>query len=50
MKFWILKIAMVHGITEYGYKFLEKKNCEKVGADIVKQIRRGAFTCKLRNI
>lgn len=38
MKVWILKIVMIHGITEYGYKFLEKSNCDKVGRDLTKNI------------
>lgn len=42
---WILTITMIHGRVEYGYKFLEKKNCEKVGIDITKKIK-ASYNCK----
>ena len=48
MKLWILTIVMINGSTTYGYKFLEKANCEKVGKELVKVIKRGAFSCKLK--
>lgn len=50
MKLWILTISMIYGQTTYGYKFLEKKNCEKVGRDLIKLIKQGHFKCKLKNI
>lgn len=48
MKLWILTIAMIHGQTTYSYKFLEKKNCEKVGRKMVKLLKQGQFSCKLK--
>lgn len=48
MKFWILSIIMINGRTDYGYKFVEKANCEKVGKQIVKLVKRGVFSCKLK--
>ncbi len=46
MTIWILTILMTHGSTTYGYKFIEKTNCEKVGKDITKSIKHTQFTCK----
>ena len=48
MKLWVLKIAMIHGITEYGYKFVEKKNCDKIGKEYVKIIKHAQYTCRLK--
>jgi hypothetical protein len=50
MNVWILVISMVHGSTTYGYKFLEKANCEKVGKELTKPLKRAYFKCKLKNI
>lgn len=50
MKLWVLTIYMMTGQTTYGYKFVEKANCEKVGKDLVKLIKRGNFKCKLKDI
>jgi hypothetical protein len=50
MSVWILTIIMTHGTTIYGYKFIEKKNCEKVGKDLVKLVKMGHFKCKLKNM
>lgn len=50
MKLWILTVYMMTGQTTYGYKFVEKANCEKVGKDLVKLINPGYFICKLKNI
>lgn len=49
MTLYILTIIMVHGSTTYGYKFLEKANCEKVGKELIKVIKRGNFTCKKKH-
>lgn len=46
MKLWILIIATSHGQTIYGYKFIEKLNCEKTGKQIVSLIKKGTFFCK----
>jgi hypothetical protein len=46
MTVWILVISMAHGSTTYGYKFLEKANCEKVGKDITKNFKHSQFSCK----
>jgi len=45
MIFWILIIITTSGKTEYGYKFVEKSNCEKVGRDIGKRVK-SSFKCK----
>lgn len=49
MTIWILTIAMTHGSTVYGYKFLEKANCEKVGKNITKIFKHSTFTCKKKH-
>ena len=49
MKLWVLIIFMIRGQTEYGYKFVEKKNCDKIGKEIVKTLKRGTYKCKLKN-
>ena len=46
MILWTLIISMTHGSTIYGYKFVEKSNCEKVGQDITKNFKNSQFTCK----
>jgi hypothetical protein len=46
MTIYILTIIMTHGSTIYGYKFLEKANCEKVGKDLTKSFKHSQFTCK----
>jgi hypothetical protein len=46
MTLYILTIIMIHGSTTYGYKFIEKANCEKVGKDITKNLKYSQFTCK----
>jgi hypothetical protein len=46
MTLYILTIIMIHGSTTYGYKFLEKANCEKVGKDLTKNLKHSQFTCK----
>lgn len=43
---YILTISMVYGSTTYGYKFIEKANCEKVGKDLTKSLKYSQFTCK----
>jgi hypothetical protein len=48
MKLFILTITMIHGSTTYGYKFVEKKNCEDVGKSIIKLIKQGTFSCKMK--
>ena len=50
MTVWILKITAMYGITEYGYKFLEQKNCIKVGTQITKVFKKTSFSCKMRKI
>ena len=50
MKFWVLVIYMMTGQTEYGYKFMEKKNCEKIGKNITSTIKKTSFKCKERSI
>jgi len=42
---WILTIAMTHGSTEYGYKFLERVNCEKVGKELALSVK-AKHSCK----
>ena len=50
MKLWILTVYMMTGQTIYGYKFVEKVNCEKVGKDLVKLVKSGHYKCKLKSI
>jgi hypothetical protein len=50
MKLWILTVYMMTGQTTYGYKFVEKANCEKVGKDLAKIIKQGYYKCKLKSI
>ncbi len=50
MKLWILTIYMMTGQTTYGYKFVEKANCEKVGKDLLKLVKTGYFKCKPKNM
>lgn len=46
MILWILTIATINGQTEYGYKFIEKANCEKVGQQITGVFKKTAYSCK----
>jgi hypothetical protein len=46
MILWVLTVFMAHGSTTYGYKFMEKANCDKVGKDITKGFKNSKFTCK----
>jgi hypothetical protein len=48
MKFWILSIIMISGKTEYGYKFVEKTTCEKIGKQLVKLVKKGTFVCRIK--
>lgn len=49
IKLWILTIAMVHGSIEYGYKFVFKENCEKVGKQYVFISKQKVMpSCKLK--
>jgi len=47
MKLWILIIYMLNGKTTYGYKFIKKTNCEKVGKDLVKVFKKSYYKCKI---
>lgn len=49
MKLWILIIATSHGQTIFGYKFLDKANCDKVGRQIISVVKKGAFFCKRKH-
>lgn len=46
MILWILTITMLRGSTVYGYKFVDKTNCEKIGKDLTKSLKYSNFTCK----
>jgi hypothetical protein len=48
MKLWILVISMAHGDITYGYKFLERVNCERIGKSIVGNSKQMNYTCKLK--
>lgn len=50
MKFWFLTILMLRGSTEYPYKFVEKKNCEKIGKDLVKIVKNARFKCEAKRM
>jgi hypothetical protein len=49
MKFWVLIIVAMNGQTTYGYKFVKKYNCEKVGKYITKFFKKTQFKCKLKD-
>ncbi len=42
---YILTISMIRSTITYGYKFLEKSNCEKVGKEITKNLN-AKYQCK----
>lgn len=48
MKLWILTISMMHGQVEYGYKFIQKSNCERIGKEYSKMIKNASYSCKLK--
>lgn len=48
MKLWVLTIAMIHGSTTYGYKFVKKSNCEKIGKEYTKIIKKSMYKCTLK--
>jgi len=50
MMLWVLTVYMIGGQTTYGYKFVEKANCEKVGKQLVSTIKIGNFKCKLKKL
>jgi len=50
MSVWILVIAMIHGEVTYGYKFLERSNCQKVGKDIVSISKKWQYSCTRKYI
>jgi hypothetical protein len=45
MKLWVLVIQLIHGSVEHG-KFLNKENCDKVGKQIVGNLKQMKYTCK----
>lgn len=49
MMLYILTIYMVNGYTTYGYKFLEKKNCEKVGKELIKPSKQWYYACRRKH-
>ena len=50
MKFWILTIYILNANIEYGYKFIEKVNCEKIAKVIVGKSKQMKYSCKLNKI
>jgi len=46
MIYWVLKITMIHGFTNYPYKFLEKENCLKVGKELTSYVKGSYYSCK----
>jgi hypothetical protein len=48
MKLWILTISMMYGQTTYGYKFLKKENCQKIGEQITSNFKKSNYSCKLK--
>jgi hypothetical protein len=48
MKLWILTVYMTTGQTTYGYKFVEKTNCEKIGTNIMKIVKHSYYKCKAK--
>jgi hypothetical protein len=49
MTYWILTIVMTHGSTVYGYKFVEKSNCEKIGKELTSISKKWLYNCKRKN-
>jgi hypothetical protein len=48
--FWILTITMIHGEVKYGYKFINKSNCEKIGKYYSNTIKYSTYKCsELKN-
>jgi hypothetical protein len=45
MIFWILTITMLHGKVEYGYKFVNKSNCEKIGKNYSNILKHSTYKC-----
>lgn len=43
--YWVLTILLIKGKVTYGYKFLEKKNCEKVGKELTTGLK-AKYICK----
>lgn len=43
--YWALTIMMIHGSVTYGYKFLEKVNCEKVGKELTQGLK-AKYKCR----
>lgn len=50
MKLWFLTVYMIHGQTIYGYKFLKKENCERIGKELTSVFKKSTFSCKLKDI
>lgn len=46
MKLWVLTIFMIHGKTIYGYKFLKKENCHRIGKELTSIFKKSTYTCK----
>lgn len=46
MKLWVLTIVMIHGKTIYGYKFLKKENCHRIGKELTSVFKKSTYTCK----
>lgn len=50
MKVWILTVQILSSNVEYGYKFLEKSNCEKVGKQITGHSKQMEHSCHLKKV
>jgi hypothetical protein len=50
MIFWILTVQILNSNVEYGYKFIYKTNCEKIGKEIAGKSKQMKYSCKTRKI
>ena len=50
MKVWILTVQILSSSIEYGYKFLEKSNCQKVGRQLVGHSKQMEYSCRLKKV
>lgn len=47
MSLWVLVVYLVNGSVEHG-KFLDKKNCHKVGKQLVSDSKYMKYKCTLK--
>lgn len=50
MKVWILTFQIMSSKVVYGYKFIQKTNCEKVGKDLSQKYKKTTYKCELKKV